>query len=306
MENTSEDGAGTSTQTRRRPGRPRKRLEVEEVDRVTFDQVDMSNHEVMVDNKDAHEEQESGTMWKKQAAKDLKLKMPEFKGKKGSDPKVHIQAFESWASLRELPRTEWRVCFPQTLKGIAQTWYFNYPSEQLVTYKATSKAFIQRFNEQTDEELVSQLGKIKQKKSSVRQFVEEIKDLARQLSSPPGNKSLRAWFLNGSSLKGLAKAEITNPTKSFEDLIQRAMKMERKGTKKGRKESSSKSSDADSSSNSYDNEPVNKRAKIHDWESEHKESFFTFKNYIERCPARELPQVERLSILFIEGLKMKL
>ncbi|MCO5571745.1 hypothetical protein L7F22_025493 [Adiantum nelumboides] len=236
MENTPEEGAGTSTQTRRRPGRPRKRSEVEEVDRVTFDQADVSDHEVMADNKDAHEEQEPGMVLKKQAAKDLKLKMLEFKENKGSDPKVHIEEFESWASLRELPRTEWRVCFPQTLRGIAQTWYFNYPSEQLVTYKATSKAFIQRFrDEQTDEELLSQLGKIKQKKSSVRQFVEEIKDLARQLSSPLGNKSLRAWFLNGSSLKGLAKAEITNPTKSFEDLIQRAMKMERKGNQERKK-----------------------------------------------------------------------
>ncbi|MCO5570003.1 hypothetical protein L7F22_023718 [Adiantum nelumboides] len=269
MENTPEDGAGTSTQTRRRPGRPRKRSEVEEVDRVTFDQADMFDHKVMADNEEAHEEQEPGTVLKKQAAKDLKLKMSEFTGKKGSDPKVHIQAFESWASLRELPRTEWRVCFPQTLRGIAQTWYFNYPPEQLVTYKATSKAFIQRFKDKrTDEELLSQLGKIKQKRSSVGQFVEEIKDLARQLSSPPRNKSLRAWFLNGSSLKGLAKAEITNPTKSFENLIQRAMKMERKGTKKGRKESSSESSDSDSSSSSFDNEPVNKRAKIRDWESE--------------------------------------
>ncbi|MCO5561921.1 hypothetical protein L7F22_015546 [Adiantum nelumboides] len=271
MENTPEDGAGTSTQSRRRPGRPRKRSEVKEVDRVTFDQADVSDHEVMADNEDAHE-QEPGTVLKKQAAKDLKLKMPEFKGKKGSDPKVHIQAFESWASLRELPRTEWRVCFPQTLRGIAQIWYFNYPPEQLVTYKATSKAFIQRFrDEQTDEKLLSQLGKIKQKKSGVRQFVEEIKDLARQLSSPPGNKSLRAWFLNGSSLKGLAKAKITNPTKSFEDLIQRAMKMERRGTKKGRKESSSESSDSDSSSSKSDNEPANKRAKIRDWESELKQ-----------------------------------
>ncbi|MCO5594520.1 hypothetical protein L7F22_048552 [Adiantum nelumboides] len=235
---------------------------------VTFDQADLSDHEGMADNKKDPEEQELRMASKKQAAKDLKLKMPEFKGKKGSDPKVHIQAFESWASLRELPRTEWRVCFPQTLRGAAQTWYFNYPSEQLVTYKATSKAFIQRFkDEQTDEELLSQLGKIKQKKANVRQFVEEINDLARQLSSPPGNKSLRACFLNGSSLKGSAKLEITNPTKSFEDSIQRAMKMERKGAKKGRKESSSKSSDSNSFTSSSDDEPVNKKTKIHEWKT---------------------------------------
>ncbi|MCO5600078.1 hypothetical protein L7F22_054186 [Adiantum nelumboides] len=193
----------------------------------------------MVDNEEAPEEQEPGTASKKQAAKDSKLKMLEFKEKKGSDPK--------------------------TLRGVAQTWYFNYPPEQLVTYKATSKAFIQRFkDERTDEELLNQLGKIRQKKANVRQFVEEIKDLAKQLSSPPGNKSLRAWFLNGSSLKGLAKAKITNLTKSFKDLIQRAMKMERKGAKKGRKESSSDSSDSDSSSSSSDEKRVNKKAKIRD------------------------------------------
>ncbi|MCO5564628.1 hypothetical protein L7F22_018294 [Adiantum nelumboides] len=272
MKNTPEDGAGTSTQTRRQPSRPKKRSDAEEVDRVTFDQADLSDHEAMADNKEAPEEKEPGTASKKQAAKDLKLKMPELKGKKGSNSKVHIQAFESWASLRELPRTEWRVCFPQTLRGVAQTWYFNYPLEQLVMYKATSKAFIQRFkDERTDEDLLSQLGKIKQKKANVRQFVEEIKDLARQLSSPPGNKSLRAWFLNGSSLKRLAKAKITNPTKSFKDLFQRAMTMERKGAKKERKESSSKSSDSDSSSISFDDEPVNKKAKICDWESELKQ-----------------------------------
>ncbi|MCO5598092.1 hypothetical protein L7F22_052183 [Adiantum nelumboides] len=175
-----------------------------------LDQADLSDHEAVADNTEAPGDQEPGT-GSKHASKDLKLKMPEFKGKKGNDPKVHIQAFESWASLKQLPRTKWRVCFSQTLRGVAQTWYFNYPPEQLVTYKATSKAFVQRFkDERTDKELLSQLGKIKQRKANVRQFVEEIKDLARHLSSPPRNKSLRPWFVNGSSLKGLAKAKITN------------------------------------------------------------------------------------------------
>ena len=114
-----------------------------------------------------------------------------------------------------------------------------------------SKAFAQIFKDKkSDEELLSQLGRIKQKKTDVRQFVEEIKDLARQLSSPPGHKSLRAWFPNGTSLKGLAKSEITNPTKTFEELVQQAMKMERKGAKRSRKDTSS--SDSSNSSSSED------------------------------------------------------
>ncbi|MCO5558092.1 hypothetical protein L7F22_011668 [Adiantum nelumboides] len=108
MEDTPKNGAGTSTQTRIRPGRPKRRADTEDLDRVTFDQADLSDHEAVADNAEALGDQEPGT-GSKHAAKDLKLKMPEFKGKKGSDPKVHIQAFQSWASLRELPRTEWRV-----------------------------------------------------------------------------------------------------------------------------------------------------------------------------------------------------
>ena len=160
------------------------------------------------------------------ATRELKLRIPEFKGKKGRDPQVHIQAFENWATLRELPRSEWRKCFPQTLRGVAQTWYFNYPPEQLPTYTAISKALAQRFkDEKSDEKLLIQLGNLKQKKKGVRQFVEEIKDLARQLSSPPGRNSLRAWFLNGTSLKEVAKAEITNSTRNFDELIQRSLKL---------------------------------------------------------------------------------
>ena len=101
--------------------------------------------------------------------------------------------------------------------------------------------------------------------------MEEIKDLARQLSSPPGHKSLRAWFLNGTSLKGLAKSEITNPTKTFEELIQRAMKMERKGAKRSRKDTSSSdsinSSSFEDSSGSEEEKQTKKRSKGKDWES---------------------------------------
>ena len=78
------------------------------------------------------------------------------------------------------------------------------------------------------EDLLKALGKIKQKKLSVHQFVENIKDLVRQLASPPSNKSLRAWFLNGTSLRSLTGSKITNPTKSFEELVKRALKTEQR------------------------------------------------------------------------------
>ena len=72
---------------------------------------------------------------RKRVASDLKLKMPEYKGKKGSDPLVHVQAFKNWAEVRGLlPKAEWRVCFPQTLLGTTQKWYFNYPLENLTSY----------------------------------------------------------------------------------------------------------------------------------------------------------------------------
>lgn len=113
------------------------------------------------------------------------------------------------------------------MRGAAQKRYFNYPPKSLLSYKAMAKALVQRFKEgKIDEEFLSHLGKIKQKRSSVRQFVEEIKDLTRQLTSPPGWKSLRAWFLNEIALKGLAKAKITSPTRRFEELVQRDVKME--------------------------------------------------------------------------------
>ena len=106
---------------------------------------------------------------------------------------MHVQAFESWVEYRELPKEEWRECFPETLKGPAQKWYFNYPPKKLGTYKQLAKALIKCFkDEQSDEDLLKALGKIKQKKSLVHQFVENIKDLVRQLASPPSNKSLRA------------------------------------------------------------------------------------------------------------------
>ena len=81
--------------------------------------------------------------------------------------------------------------------------------------------------------------------------MEIVKDMARQLASPPSNKSLRAWFVNQTSLKDLAKLEITNPTKTFEGLVERALKLERQ-TAKSKKQSRESSSSSNSTSNSLE------------------------------------------------------
>ena len=61
------------------------------------------------------------------------------------------------------------------------------------THRQVAKALIKRFkDEQSEEDLLKALGKIKQKKASVYQFVENIKDMVRQLASPPSNKILQA------------------------------------------------------------------------------------------------------------------
>ena len=150
MDNTPDGRPGTSNQPRRKPGRPKKRQEPDDQDRVIFEHdavtVDLDDQSEPEDPEEEAEVQGTpatpAANLVHQAARDLKLKMPEYKSKRGSDPQVHLQAFESWANLRELPRSEWRACFPQTLRGVAQTWYFNYPPESLPTYKATTKAFV--------------------------------------------------------------------------------------------------------------------------------------------------------------------
>ena len=123
-----------------------------------------------------------------------------------------------------------------------------------------------------DENLLKALGKIKQKKLSVHQFVENIKDLVRQLASPPSNKSLRAWFLNGTSLRNLIGFEITNPTKSFEERVERALKMENKTTKttKPGKRSRESSSSDNSSSSSSELSDSNKSSGSVDYKAEYK------------------------------------
>ena len=89
--------------------------------------------------------------------------------------------------------------------------------------------------------MLCELGKIKQKSKTVRKYVEKLKDLTRQLEAQPSDKNLRAWFLNGSSNKQLKRAEITNATESFDDLVARALNMESSQKKKQRKKSSNES-----------------------------------------------------------------
>ena len=87
---------------------------------------------------------------------------------------------------------------------------------------------------------------MKQRRSTVRRYVEKLKDLTRQLESQPSDKNLRAWFLNGSNNKKLKNAEVTNATVSFEELIARALKMESK--KKNRNISTDESESSSSTS----------------------------------------------------------
>ena len=63
--------------------------------------------------------------------------------------------------------------FPSTLKEQAQKWYYKYPPKKLPTYEKIKKAFLTRFREEkVDEEILCDLGKIKQRRNSVRKFVE--------------------------------------------------------------------------------------------------------------------------------------
>ena len=67
-----------------------------------------------------------------------------------------------------------------TLEGAAQKWYYKYPPKKLPTYKKARKAFVIRFrDDKTHEDLLCELGKIKQKKNTVRKYVENIKDLTK-------------------------------------------------------------------------------------------------------------------------------
>lgn len=82
--------------------------------------------------------------------------------------------------MKEIPEEDWVMFFPSTLKEVAQKWYYKYPPRKLPTYERAKKAFLTRFrDEKTDEELLCDLGKIQQRRNSVRKFVEKLKDLTK-------------------------------------------------------------------------------------------------------------------------------
>ncbi|MCO5599979.1 hypothetical protein L7F22_054086 [Adiantum nelumboides] len=140
MENTPEDGAGTNRQIRKRPGRPKKRSDKEDLDRVTFDQVDLFDHEAMVDKAKAPRGQEPGTN-SRQAAKDLKLKMPRFKGKQGSDPKVHIQTFERWVTNLVLTKKNVKYVWTEKRQQAFDTLKQKVISQPVLALSDLSKPF---------------------------------------------------------------------------------------------------------------------------------------------------------------------
>ena len=155
------------------------------------------------------------------------MKLPIFKGSKKVDRVVRFQVFEQWARLKGVDSDEYEDYFPTTLKESAQKWYYHYPPKKLSTYQQTKMALLLRFrDERTNEYILCVLGKMKQKETSVRRYVEKLKDLIQQLEAQPSHENLRAWFLNGSNNKILKSAEITNATTSFKDLVARVLKME--------------------------------------------------------------------------------
>lgn len=152
--------------------------------------------------------------------------------------------------MKEIPEEDFGMFFPSTLKEKAQKWYYKYAPKKLTTYEKTRKAFLMRFrDEKTDEEILCDLGKIKQRNNSVRGFVERLKDLTKQLEEEPTDTNMRAWFLNRSNNKKLKNAEVLTPTATFDELVARALKIEKKSRSSSDSESSD-SSDSDSSSSS--------------------------------------------------------
>ena len=110
----------------------------------------------------------------------FKLNLPVFKGSRKADPDVHIQAFEQWARLKGVDSDEYENYFPTTLKESAQKWYYHYPPEKLPTYQQTKRAFLLRFrDEKNNKDILCELGKMKQKETSVRRYVEKLKDLTQ-------------------------------------------------------------------------------------------------------------------------------
>lgn len=65
---------------------------------------------------------------------------------------MNIEAFEQWAHLKGLQKEEMQYYFTQTLKNIAQKWYYHYLPAKLMFI---IHSFIVRFNKKwIDEELL--------------------------------------------------------------------------------------------------------------------------------------------------------
>ncbi|MCO5571724.1 hypothetical protein L7F22_025471 [Adiantum nelumboides] len=107
-------------QIRRQQGTPKKKSNAKDLDRVKFDQANLSDHEEVVDNAKAPGDQEPGANLVQQAARDLKLKMPEFKGIKGSEPKDK----ESTSFDEAIDNVKWEQAMDEEMAAldVNETW----------------------------------------------------------------------------------------------------------------------------------------------------------------------------------------
>lgn len=77
------------------------------------------------------------------------------------------------------------------------------------------------------------MSELKQKENeSVQNFILRIRALVNQLSNPPDDKSLRAWLITGCTQLDLHSHKVVNPTKTYEDLLDRAIALEKSGAVK--------------------------------------------------------------------------
>ncbi|MCO5610171.1 hypothetical protein L7F22_064406 [Adiantum nelumboides] len=170
--------------------------------------------------------------YKKDMGLDLKIAFPIFEGKKHDDPEVHIQEFEQQVELKHILEEGWGEYFPHTLKEAAKNWYYHYPASKLQPYKKLKKAFILEYtDDQADEDILSELDKIKQGKLSIKKYVQKIRELTRRLNEPPSEKRMRAWFLNGFNDRKLREQQVSTPTNKFTELVLRALKLEQQAKK---------------------------------------------------------------------------
>lgn len=105
-----------------------------------------------------------------------------FKGSTEVDPNVHIQEFVQWTRLKGVDIDEYEDYFPTTQKEFAQKCFYHYPPKKLPTYNHIKREFLLSYmDEKIDEDVLCDLGRIGQKDTSVRKYVEKLKGLTRQL-----------------------------------------------------------------------------------------------------------------------------